>query len=132
VKTIICLATTGLVTAGALAATATIAAPPGPAATAGAQVFARSCAMCHTVARGAPSKLGPNLAGVSGRKAGSVPGFRYSPAMSKSGITWKADTLDAFLAKPSAVVPGNRMGFAGIKDTAQRAAVVSYITGLPK
>ncbi|MGJ0239463.1 cytochrome c family protein [uncultured Novosphingobium sp.] len=131
-NTTTCLATMALVTVAAFAATDTIAAPEPAMTSSGAQVFARSCAMCHTVARGAPPKLGPNLAGVSGRKAGAVPGFRYSPAMAKSGLTWNANTLDAFLTKPAAVVPGNRMGFAGVKDTAQRAALVSYMTSLPK
>ncbi|MFD2138130.1 c-type cytochrome [Novosphingobium resinovorum] len=40
--------------------------------------------MCHTTNTGGANKLGPNLAGVSGRKAGSIPGFRYSPAMAKA------------------------------------------------
>ncbi|WP_442945993.1 c-type cytochrome [Novosphingobium sp. Leaf2] len=123
------LSNAALVAFGMLAATTAQAAPP-PAA--GAQVFARSCAMCHTVNAGGPNKLGPNLAGVAGRKAGSVAGFRYSPAMAKSGITWNAKTLDGFLAAPSSVVPGNRMGFAGVKDPAQRAALVTYLTSLGK
>lgn len=95
----------------------------------GGTVFKRACAMCHTNAAGAPNRLGPNLAGISGRKAGTVAGFRYSPAMTKAGITWNAKTLDAFLAKPSAVVPGNRMGFGGVPAAADRAALVGYLVG---
>ena len=129
-KIILPLAATALAAAGAFTATTTFAAPP--AAAAGAQVFARSCAMCHTTTPGGPNKLGPNLAGVGKRKSGSIAGFRYSPAMAKAGLTWNAKTLDGFLEKPSATVPGNRMGFAGVKDPAQRAALVAYLTSLPK
>lgn len=122
------IAAAALAAAGALAATSAFAAPPA----AGAQVFARSCAMCHTTNVGGANKLGPNLAGISGRKAGSIPGFRYSPAMAKAGVTWNPKTLDTFLTKPSGMVPGNRMGFAGIKDPAQRAALVAYLASLSK
>ena len=70
----------------------------------GKATFAR-CAICHAVQPGV-NKLGPSLAGVVGRKAASVPGFAYSPAMKASGIVWTPDQLDAYLAKPSAKVPG--------------------------
>lgn len=93
----------------------------------GAAVFARSCAMCHAAVAGAAPKMGPNLAGLKGRKAGAIVGFRYSPAMAKAGVSWDARTLDSFLAKPGAVVPGNRMGFGGIPSASDRAAVTAYL-----
>lgn len=128
-KIITSTAAAALAASGLFVPPAAMGAPP---AAAGAQVFTRSCAMCHTTAPGAPARLGPNLASVANRKAASTPAFRYSPAMTKSGLTWNAKTLDGFLERPSVAVPGNRMGFAGVKDPAQRAALVAFLMGLPK
>jgi cytochrome c len=91
-----------------------------------------ACAMCHSPEPG-KHKLGPSLAGVVGRPAASAEGFSYSPAMKghgEAGIVWAADTLDQFLANPRGVVPGTRMAFPGLKDEADRADVIEYLTTL--
>lgn len=85
------------------------------------------CTSCHSLKPGEPSRAGPNLADVLGRKAGTVPGFAYSPAMKASGVVWDRATLDRFLASPNEVVPGNRMSFAGVSQPAKRAAIVEYL-----
>src|ERR1700749_4753320 len=87
-------------------------------------------AICHRVDKDGGNGLGPNLFGVVGRKAGTVANFPYSVAMKNSGITWSTDKLDAYIEHPSAVVPGNRMAFAGIGDAGQRADVVAYLATL--
>ncbi|MBI3678179.1 MAG: cytochrome c family protein [Proteobacteria bacterium] len=97
--------------------------------TAGKSVFAR-CAICHTVVKGGPNGIGPNIFGVVGRKAGSAPNFNYSAAMKSSGITWMADKLDAYITHPGQTVPGNRMAFAGISNAQQRADVIAYLQTL--
>jgi cytochrome c len=56
-----------------------------------------------------------------------VPGFDYSPAMRRSGIVWDARTLDRFLADPTHAVPGTSMGYAGVKDGKERAALIAYL-----
>lgn len=91
----------------------------------GARVF-NQCKACHSLDAGV-NRVGPSLAGVSGRAAGTGDGFRYSDAMKDSGITWDADTLGAYLADPRGNIPGNRMAFRGIRDEGQRAAVIEYI-----
>ncbi|MBH1991332.1 MAG: cytochrome c family protein [Sphingomonadaceae bacterium] len=91
----------------------------------GKTVFAR-CALCHDVKPG-PKKMGPNLAGLFGRTSGTTAGFTYSPAMQKAKIRWDAKTLDAFLTKPSGLVPGNRMAFAGVPVAADRANLIAYL-----
>lgn len=84
------------------------------------------CQACHSLgAEG--GKVGPTLAGVLGRRAGSVPGYPYSPALKASGLRWDHATLDRFLARPAEVVPGNKMVFAGIADPKRRAALIAYL-----
>lgn len=89
-----------------------------------------ACRVCHTVAKGGPNGLGPNLFRVAGRKAASLPGFYYSVALKSSNITWTNDKLKAWVMGPSKLVPGNRMAFAGISDSAKADDVVAYLDTL--
>lgn len=93
---------------------------------AGKKIFMR-CVACHAVQPGAGAKMGPNLAGVVGRKSGSAPGFKYSAAMQKAKLTWNDATLDKWLTKPSALVPGTSMAFPGLPNPADRANVIAYL-----
>ena len=93
----------------------------------GKTVF-KACAACHATDHA--SRVGPGLGGIIGRKAGTVPGFRYSNAMKKSGIVWDAKIVDAYLESPQKVVPGNRMPYAGLKDPTDRADLVGYLATL--
>lgn len=116
----------GLAASAGLAATAAHAAPPPPAPA----TWAR-CAMCHDNTKGGPNKIGPNLYGVVGKKAGThAAGFKYSDSLKKSGVTWSAATLDKWIENPRAVAPGTIMSFPGIKDPAKRAELVGYLTKL--
>jgi len=92
----------------------------------GETIFKRTCAACHTVEPG-KNRIGPSLAGVVGRKAGSAEGFKYSDPMAKSGITWNEDSLNKYLTDPKATVPGNKMAFAGLKKDDERKAVIDYL-----
>jgi cytochrome c len=91
---------------------------------AGKAVFAQ-CAACHSV--NGTNGVGPSLQGVIGRKAGSVPGFRYSRAMKNAGITWDEQLLDAYVGDPQKAVPGNLMPFSGVADAKQRADLIAYL-----
>jgi cytochrome c len=88
-----------------------------------------ACAACHELAA-ASTPAGPSLLGIAGRRAGSLPDFRYSRAMANSGVVWTAETLDAYLADPPNAMPGNRMAFAGIQDAALRRSLVAYLLTL--
>src|SRR5476649_1821509 len=81
----------------------------------GERTFNQQCKSCHTVEKGGPSTLGPNLFGVIGRKAGSAAGFASSDAMKTSGITWDEASLADYLKDPAAKVPETKMVFAGLK-----------------
>ena len=106
---------------------AAIAAPSAPSGNAvhGQQLFAR-CAACHTVGQ-TGGKIGPSLNGVVGRKAASVVGYNYSPAMKNSGLTWDPTTLTRFLRAPMKVVPGTKMFFPGLPNPQDQADLTAYL-----
>lgn len=92
----------------------------------GEAVFKKNCAVCHTLEAG-ENKIGPSLAGVVDRKAGSVPGFAYSAANKNSGDTWDVQTLDTYLTEPQKFMPGTKMVFAGLKNPEDRKALIEYL-----
>ncbi len=95
---------------------------------AGKRVAVR-CAACHSFVEG-KNKIGPSLFGVIGRKAGTMPNFNYSSAMTNSEIVWTADGLDAYLSGPKTLVLGNHMGYAGVTKEDQRANLIAYLATL--
>lgn len=92
----------------------------------GAKVYKR-CKACHTINEGGKRKVGPNLWGIIGQKAGQAEGFAYSKAMEDSDIVWTEENLSEYLLKPSAFLPGGRMAFAGLKKESDRDAVIAYM-----
>jgi nitrite reductase (NO-forming) len=101
------------------------AAPPaGGDAAAGRLVF-RKCQACHSMEPG-KTLLGPSLAGIVGRKAGADANYNYSPPMKQANVVWDAKSLDAYLADPQKVVPGNKMPFPGLKTEQDRADVIAF------
>jgi cytochrome c len=90
--------------------------------------FNNHCRECHSALKG-DNRLGPTLYGVVGRKAATVPGYEYSPALQDSGITWTEKVLDQWIADPSAVASGNNMQppYPGVADPAERAKIIAYL-----
>jgi cytochrome c len=91
------------------------------------EVKFQDCAACHRLEGGA-NNVGPSLHGIFTRKAGELSDFRYSPALKRSGITWTPETLDKFITDPQALVPANRMPYAGIANAGDRADLIAYLS----
>ena len=96
---------------------------------AGKSVFNSYRSICHSVQPG-KNMVGPSLFGVVGRKSGSVPGFRYSPANQSANVTWDQAILDKYLQSPRSVIPGTIMTYAGLKDDTKRADLIAYLATL--
>src|SRR5882762_7389382 len=92
----------------------------------GQQLF-RACAACHSLVPG-ENMTGPSLAGMVGRKAGTLASFpRYSPALKAANVIWDDKALDAWLTKPDEFIPGTRMIFQGIGQAPIRADIIAYL-----
>jgi cytochrome c len=117
--------------AAALALSAGAASAAGDSAK-GFQIFKGTCGVCHLArndmsTNDAATKIGPNLYGVVGRKAGSVPHFRYSAAMHDSGVVWTADMLRRYAHEPQKTIPNVRMSFPGLPNQKDADDVVAYL-----
>jgi cytochrome c len=86
------------------------------------------CLACHTIGPGAQNKIGPELNGLDGRKAGTVPSFDYSDANKSSGIVWNEETFEDYVKNPAAKVPGTKMIFPGIKNEQQNKDLWAYVS----
>ena len=92
----------------------------------GASVF-QQCQLCHNAIRNGGNGLGPNLFGVVGRKAASLPNFAYSDGLKKSKIVWTDDMLKKWIAGPQKLIPGTRMTFAGLTNKQDVENVVAFL-----
>lgn len=121
----LCLvALTGL--AGCGGSTDGTTAPP-TALEARGELLSYACQACHSLEAGGPNQVGPNLHGVFGRRAGTVEGFEYSPALRRLDLVWTAEALERWLADPTGFVPGTTMAFTGYQDPADRRALIEYL-----
>ena len=96
----------------------------------GREVFISQCIVCHSERATDVPNPGPDLRGIFGQPAGSVPGYRYSRALRNARRSWTDLTLDAFIADPQAALPGNTMPFPGIVEEAQRRDLIAYLKTL--
>ena len=130
-----CLAFLGVATLAGLGGMSTVLAqvPQTGDPNRGKNLFQQSCAVCHSDSLGAGNtvvvKQGPSLVGILGRRAGTGAIFHYSQAMSQSGLTWDAPTLDHFLTNPSGMVPGTTMPIS-VPQAADRLDLIAYLSTL--
>ena len=91
------------------------------------QKLFKKCVHCHTYQKGQNHRIGPNLHGMFGRKAGAVGDFDFSDAWKNANFVWTEATLDTYLKSPRHMIPGNRMPFDGLSRPADRRALITYM-----
>ena len=92
-------------------------------AVAGRSAFEKRCTGCHALDH---EKTRPRLAGVVGRKAGTIPAFPYSDAVKKSGVVWNESVLDKWLTDPETVILYTDMAFR-LDNPVERAAIIAFL-----
>jgi cytochrome c len=94
----------------------------------GSVEFQRKCSVCHTLEPDGGNRAGPTLFDLFGRKAGSVDGYEYSPALANSGIIWNEKTVaELFADGPNVMVPGTKMPVQVLKSVDRRDALISFL-----
>ena len=96
-------------------------------AAAGEQSF-KKCLPCHSIGEGAKNKVGPELNGIDGRHSGTAPGYSYSEANKKSGITWDKTQFLEYIKDPRVKIPGTKMIFPGIKNEKEAESLWAYLS----
>ncbi|MEZ5566638.1 MAG: c-type cytochrome [Gammaproteobacteria bacterium] len=89
----------------------------------GEMLFASRCAACHSLDA---NRVGPALAGVVGRRAGTAPDYAYSDAVRAASVSWSEAAIDAWLSNPENLIPGQKMGYS-VPDAQDRADVISFL-----
>jgi cytochrome c len=105
-----------------------VAAGSAQAQSAGEKLFKQQCAACHAVAKDAPIGMGPNLAGIVGKQAAKMDGFRYSAELKKGleGKKWTPELLDAWLTDPQNLAAGTYMMYKN-ENASERKAIIDYL-----
>ena len=91
------------------------------------ELLGLACAACHRFRAEEGTLVGPHLQGVFGRKAASIEGFNYSPALRASGLVWTPKSLEAWLANPAGFVEGTTMPFTGYRSAEDRRDLIAYL-----
>ena len=92
--------------------------------------IANKCQSCHSLEKGGPNKIGPDLWGVVDRPVGKHEGFTYSSAVASKGGNWTYEELNHFLHGPREYIQGTKMTFAGLPKEQDRADVIAYLRTL--
>ncbi len=94
----------------------------------GERQFLRKCSVCHTLGAAGERRAGPALAGLFGRRSGSLDGYSYSDALRELDIVWSEDTIDKlFELGPDHFTPGSKMPMQRITSAEDRADLVEFL-----
>ena len=91
------------------------------------QKLFKKCVHCHSYKKQQGHRIGPNLYGLFGRKAGAIDDYDYSEAWKNAKFVWTNKTLDTYLSSPHKMIPNNRMPFDGLSRPDDRRALIIYM-----
>ena len=91
------------------------------------QTLFKKCIHCHSYKKQQGHRIGPNLYGLFGRKAGAIDDYDYSEAWKNAKFLWTDQTLDTYLTAPHKMIPNNRMPFDGLSRSDDRRALIIYM-----
>lgn len=94
----------------------------------GEQLYEQRCGGCHSVDA---HRIGPLHRDLFGRKVGGAADYAYSTALRNSSVRWDAATLDAWLANPERLIPGQRMIYS-VDNAADRGDLIAYLRSVSK
>ena len=92
----------------------------------GGEAAFRKCQPCHDVGETAKNKLGPELNGLDGRKAGTAEGYAYSEGNKNSGIVWSEASFKEYLQNPQEKIPGTKM-ILSVNNEKELADLWTYV-----
>ena len=98
----------------------------------GANLFKTRCLQCHTIEKGGPHKVGPNLNGIFTRYSGQAPGYSYTEANINKHVKWDEQNMAEYLVNPKKYIPGTKMAFAGLKKEKDRNDLITYLVEASK
>ncbi len=88
----------------------------------------RKCAVCHSLREDGVPRAGPSLDGLFGRRAGTYPNYRYSPALTGSTLIWTDKTVSQLLELgPDVLMPGTKMPLQRLPDDRARADLIAFL-----
>lgn len=85
------------------------------------------CKACHSLTKTNRPRLGPDLADLFSRHAGTHTTYQYSAALVEADFVWSAERLNEWLAKPNSFLPGNKMPYAGMRSAKDRQDLIAYL-----
>jgi cytochrome c len=91
---------------------------------------ASGCVVCHSIEKGGPLRVAPNLWGIVGDKKARFSWYGYSQALAFAGGYWNRDDLDAYLANPNGYLPGTSKTLIGMDDPGQRSELIDFLATL--
>jgi len=89
------------------------------------------CAACHTFDPAARPATGPHLAGIIGRRAGSLDDFAYTGLLRDQGFVWTPARLERWLKAPQQGFPGLCLPFTGFDRVQDRRDLIAWLARHP-
>ncbi len=91
---------------------------------------AGQCVVCHSVEKGGPMRVAPNLWGIVGAPKAREKGYGYSAALASAGGVWTKEDLDRYLAAPDKFLPGTKKTISGLPNAKERAELITFLATL--